>query len=224
MGAIMRLISLIVIICLSGCTTVVSSKIERGDFVKSVATGKTYDEFSDYTMQIVDPVTVRVFRYNIKSELFQQVFHKIKVDEIETKELDPKNTAQGVLLTVLVAPVMVPMALLDTKGYTDTMMSGEVTKSQLREIVPDEYIVLEDRQVMEKMHEPATGSVHFLINENIAGEIPLDENGRAVVDLTKWPKLKTSKQDLSITFTYNNCEASSVIPKSTVQKQFAATY
>lgn len=217
-----RWIGLVLVIYLSGCTTVISSKIERGDFVKSVATGKVDDEFSDYTIQIVDPVTVRVFRYNIKSEMFKQFFRKIKVDDIETKEIDPKSAFQGAFLTVLVAPVMVPIALSDPKGYANMMMYREVNKSQIREIVLDEYIIIEDRQVMEKMKEPATGKVHFLINENITGEIPLDENGRAVVDLTKWPKLKTNKKDLTITYSYNNCEASSIIPKSLVRKQFNA--
>lgn len=209
-----------------GCVAQVLGEYEqRGSFVREEATGIITAQATKEKLELVSPLSVRVYEEVEREEATKRYYQKIRVRrEARLKDYPLFDTWVKALLATAIAPLFFPSYWVEG-SYAGTDCKIKQEKCIIREVptVSAEEYFVEDgtRTLMERrQNDLRSESVSLFINGYYKSELAISSDGSATADLLLFPDAAATQRPLKLTFKYHNAYAYSTLQKSDVEKIF----
>ena len=208
-----------------GCAShqVLSEHLQRGMLVKEEGTGVVVERSRKKLIELVSPLSVRVYEEVEQQENTKRYYQKVRVrSEATPKEFPWWDVWTKLLLSTTVIPLFMPDYWIEGSyiGPNCGLEPEACTVQEVPSVLSREPFVEDGARLTRERQEHVLqpDRVSLFINGVYKGDLQLSSVDVATVDLHAFPELAALQKPLKLTFKYHDAYAYSVLSQTEVEK------
>ena len=218
---------LLITLLVQGCAShqVLCEHVQKGALVKEEGTGAVVERSRKKMIELVSPLTVRVYEEVEQQEATKRYYQKVRIrSEATPTEFPWWDVWTKLLLSTTVVPLLMPEYWIEGSflGPHCQQEPEACTVREVSSVLSREHFVEEGERSTRERHRdaPQSDRVSLFINGFSKGDLEIGSDALATVDLHVFPELAALHKPVKLTFKYHDAYAYSVLPQAEVEKIF----
>ena len=193
--------------------------------VKEEGTGVVVERSRKKMIELVSPLSVRVYEEVEQQESTKRYYQKIRVrSEATPKEFPLWDVWTKLLLSTTVIPLFLENYWIEGSylGPNCRLKPAACTLQDVPRVLSGEHVVEDGARstIQRRQNVPQPDKVSLFINGFYKGDLQISSVDVATVDLHAFPELAALHKPLKLTFKYHDAYAYSLLPQAEVERIF----
>ena len=213
---------LLIFLLVQGCVSqVLNERFQRGMLVKEESTGVVVERSRKKMIELVSPLSVRVYEAIEQREATKRYYQKVRVrSEATPKEFPLWDAWSKLLLSTTVIPLFLRDFWVTGSflGPNCRLQPEACMVQDVPSVLAREHFVEDGTRVtlLPRQNVPQPDKVSLYINGFYKGELRISGDDVATVDLRAFPELAALHKPLKLTFKYHDAYAYSQLTQAEV--------